>query len=68
MATRKTKKQLQEERNALVEANMGLAVHFAQHYQVSRMEFEDIVQEAYLGLIDAAELFDPERGTKFSTS
>lgn len=67
MATRKTKKQLQEERNALVEANMGLAVHFAQHYQVSRMEFEDIVQEAYLGLIDAAELFDPERGTKFST-
>jgi len=64
---RKTKKQLREERNKLVEENMGLAVHFANNYQVSRMEFEDIVQEAYLGLIDAAELFDPERGTKFST-
>ena len=64
---RKTKRQLREERNKLVEENMGLAVHFANNYQVSRMEFEDIVQEAYLGLIDAAELFDPTRGTKFST-
>lgn len=55
------------ERNALVEANMGLATHFASNFQASRMEFEDLVQEAYMGLIDAAELYDPKRGTKFST-
>jgi len=67
MPRKKTKKQLLEERNKLVEDNMGLAVHFANNYQVSRMEFEDIVQEAHLGLIDAATLFDPDRGTKFST-
>ena len=57
----------EEARNKLVTSNMGLATHFASHYQASRMEYEDMVQEAYLGLIDAAERFDPNRGTKFST-
>lgn len=56
-----------QERNKLVEANMGLAPHFAKEFQASRMEFEDMVQEAYLGLIDAAERYDESRGTKFST-
>jgi RNA polymerase sigma factor (sigma-70 family) len=58
---------LQKKRNELVLANMGLATHFANHFQASRMEYKDLVQEAYLGLIDAAELYDPARGTKFST-
>lgn len=57
----------EKKRNELVEKNMGLATHFASHFQASRMEYEDMVQEAYLGLIDAAERFDPDRGTKFST-
>lgn len=56
-----------EERNRIVEENLGLATHFAEDYAASRMEFEDLVQEARLGLIDAAERFDPKRGTKFST-
>lgn len=56
-----------EERNKLVEANMGLATHFAREFQASKMESEDMLQEAYLGLIDAAERFDSNRGTKFST-
>lgn len=56
-----------EERNALVEANIGLAHYFAKYYHASNMEYDDIVQEAHLGLMDAAEGFDPKRGTKFST-
>lgn len=56
-----------EERNKLVEENMGLATHFASKFRASRMEFEDLVQEAYLGLMDAAERFDPSLGNKFST-
>ena len=56
-----------EERNKLVEENLGLATHFASQFRASRMEFEDLVQEAYLGLMDAAERFDPARGNKFST-
>ncbi len=58
---------LQLKRNKLVTDNMGLATHFANHVQASRMEYKDLVQEAYLGLIDAAERYDPARGTKFST-
>lgn len=57
----------QLKRNELVEANLGLATHFASRFQASRMEYEDIVQEAHMGLLDAADRFDPERGTKFST-
>lgn len=55
-----------EERNELVQANLGLATHFAKQFRASRMEFSDIVQEAYRGLIDAADRFDPRR-SKFST-
>lgn len=57
----------QDERNRLVESNLGLATHFADQFHASRMEREDMVQEAYLGLIDAAERYDASRGTKFST-
>lgn len=57
----------QKKRNELVEANIGLATHFAKRFQASRMEYEDLVQEAHMGLIDAAEKFDTKRGTKFST-
>lgn len=57
----------QEKRNELVEENIGLAIHFADTYQASNMEYEDLVQESYLGLIDAADRFDPARGTTFST-
>ena len=67
MKKRKKKTLAQEKRNALVEANMGLAVHFASKFQASHMEYEDMVQEAYLGLMDAADRFDPKRGMKFST-
>ena len=56
----------QRKRNELVEANMGLATHFANHFQASRMEYSDLVQEAYMGLLDAAENYDSRRG-EFST-
>lgn len=57
----------QLKRNKLVEDNMGLATYFARHFQASRMDYEDLVQESYMGLIDAAALYDAKRGTKFST-
>ena len=67
MKKRKKITAAQEKRNDLVEKNIGLAVHFADTFQASHMEYEDLVQEAYLGLIDAADRFDPQRGTAFST-
>lgn len=56
----------QQKRNELVEQNLGLATHFANNFQASRMEYEDIVQEAHMGLMDAAERYDARRGA-FST-
>lgn len=56
----------------LVSANMGL-VHTVvkKHYYDVRtrsgVTFEELVQEGSLGLLRAAELFDPSRGIRFST-
>ena len=61
----------QAARNELVAHNVRLAVHVAKRHlpQIRglSLEFEDIVQEAFLGLNRAAEKFDPTRGFKFST-
>jgi len=56
----------------LVSANMGL-VHTVvkkNYYDVRRrsgITYEELVQEGSLGLLRAAELFDPSRGIRFST-
>lgn len=59
-----------EERNALVLANLGLAYRTAYHIKAScgfaAVSVEDLIQEAILGLIRAAEIYDPAKA-KFST-
>ena len=54
-------------RNELVEKHLGLAYFYARKFCASNMEYEDLVQEGMIGLMDAAERFDPARGVKFST-
>jgi len=59
-------------KNQLVASNMGLvyAVVRGKHGHRLRMAGvpeDELVQEASLGLLRAAELFDPERGLRFST-
>jgi RNA polymerase primary sigma factor len=51
----------------LVLANLRLVIKFAKRYRNRGLDFEDLVQEGNLGLIRATQLFDPERGTRFST-
>jgi RNA polymerase primary sigma factor len=55
-------------RNALVEAHVGLVHAVAHRCSVAPgLEYEDLVQEGMMGLIRAAELFDPGQGVAFST-
>lgn len=36
-------------------------------YRIDREDEQDLMQQGYLGLIEAAERYDPDAGTKFST-
>ena len=51
----------------LVNAYMRLAVSMASKYRRYGAPMPDLVQEASVGLMKAAEKFDPDRGVRFST-
>ena len=51
----------------LVNAYLRLAVSMASKYKRYGADVTDLVQEAGIGLMKAAEKFDPERGVRFST-
>ncbi len=56
-----------EARNFLVESNMRLVTSIANAFTGSWLGAVDLVQEGNLGLITAADKFDPDRGFRFST-
>ena len=56
-----------EARRRLCEANLRLVVSVAKRYAGRGLPFLDLIQEGNLGLMKAAEKFEPERGFKFST-
>src|ERR687887_2819174 len=51
----------------MINSNLRLVIKFARRYQGHGLSMQDLVQEAMLGLIRAAEKFDYRRGYKFST-
>ena len=57
----------EQARRALSEANLRLVVSVAKRYVGRGLPFLDLIQEGNLGLMKAAEKFEPERGFKFST-
>jgi RNA polymerase primary sigma factor len=54
-------------RNRLVQGNARLVVRIASQYVGRGLSLEDLVGEGNLGLIRAAQEFDPRFGTRFST-
>lgn len=57
----------QRARQRLIESNMRLVINIAKSYRNRTMPMEDLIQEGAIGLIQAIERFDPERGFRLST-
>ena len=51
--------------NKLVEQNQGFVVTTARQYQGRGLDIDDLISEGNIGLIKAAQKFDPERGVPF---
>src|SRR3954464_5189110 len=56
-----------EARDHLVRANLRLVVSIAKGYVGKGVALEDLIAEGNLGLLRAAEGFDPSLGLRFST-
>jgi RNA polymerase sigma factor (sigma-70 family) len=54
-------------REALVLHNLRLVLNLAGRFRNSSLTYDDLVQEGILGLLKAADRYDPRRGTRFAT-
>jgi RNA polymerase primary sigma factor len=56
-----------EAKQMLINCNLRLVFSIAKRYLNRNMPFADLIQEGNLGLMKAADKFDPDKGYKFST-
>ncbi len=61
------KDRIAELKDKLIQQNIPLVKSIAGDFLHSGLEFEDLRQAGYIGLLNAAENYDLSRGTKFST-
>lgn len=57
----------EEARKQLAEANLRLVVKVARKFRHPDLTLADLVQEGNLGLLEAVDKFDPDKGCRFST-
>ena len=57
----------QEARNRIAMAHMRLVISMATRFRNFGLPLGDLVQEGYIGLLEAAARFEPERQVRFST-
>jgi RNA polymerase primary sigma factor len=57
----------QDARKRIILGNLRLVVHIARGYRNRGLPLLDLIEEGNLGLIHAADGFEPERGLRFST-
>ena len=58
---------MQDAKQLIISANLRLVVSIAKKYMNQGLTLQDLIQEGSMGLIKAAEKFDPERGFRLST-
>lgn len=56
-----------EKREEVIKNNMGLVHSCAHRFKGRGIEYDDLFQAGCMGLVKAADAFDPERGFMFST-
>lgn len=56
-----------ELRAHLIERHEGLVRHVANSYRDSGVPYADLVGVGHIGLVNAVDRYDPDRGTKFAT-
>ena len=64
---KRSKRQLDNARDAMIVANLRLVTHIVKKYGNQGIPFMDLIQEGNIGLMKAVEKFEYERGYKFST-
>lgn len=57
----------EDSKKRLIEGNMRLAIKIANSYSNTRIDQDDLQSIAFVGLIRAADTFDPNKGVKFTT-
>jgi RNA polymerase primary sigma factor len=65
--TRAAKLGDEQAKKRLIECNMRLVINIAKTYRNRAIPLEDLIQEGAIGLMQAADRFDPEKGFRFST-
>src|SRR5712691_10301424 len=56
-----------EDKDLLITSNLGFVITVASEYRGLGIPFEDLINEGNLGLIEAAQRYDPTRGVRFIT-
>jgi RNA polymerase primary sigma factor len=64
---RRTREGDETARSELIERNLRLVIPVAKKYRGKGLPFGDLIQEGNIGLMRAADKFDPEKGFRFST-
>jgi len=65
--TSRLKKKNPEDKDLLITSNLGFVITVAGEYRGLGIPFEDLINEGNLGLIEAAQRYDPARGVRFIT-
>lgn len=62
-----SEEEAKEAKNKLIEHNMRYVLSIANRFQGKGLLYDDIVQEGFIGLMKAADKYDPDLGWRFTT-